>query len=744
MSEIVTVRNRDRFVAPRRAATTVGRARLDALYADATGQVLRVLAPGGYGKSTQIARWVAGEERRLCWIDLERVDNDPSLLASALARALTDVGRTAADGWDARFLAGPFTTLLPEFRAFVELLDQPFVLVLDDVHHIHDEEALALIDVVAQQLPPGSTLVLAGRSHPGERTISRHRLDPGVVDVTAADLALDLTETSELLTSMGIDLDLDALSELAARFEGWPAGLRLAGLVLRTDGTAAWMSPSRVGDTTYVLDYLRSEWTGQLPYEDLLFLREVACLERFTGPMCDEILGREGSSNDLRRLHRNELLVLPLDRRDEWFRMHPVLAGWLSAELRAAEPERFRSIHAVAGAWWEARHDIDLAFEHAVTIDDWATAEELVATHGVLFLSRGLYATVRHWLARFTNEYVKGSARLCVVHTMEALIAGDNPRVHLWLAQLDRALRSGSVAADDPVRRRATVGTALLDTAPAATHLGAVAEVAAGSESDAWRAWALLTLGGLQLLTGDPGCTDSFATGAFVAELNDLPAQAANCTAAGAVVADLADDRDGSAEAARRAWAILASSRAELSLTTAQVNAVYALTEARAGNRDIARVQVQTAVDKLRGISGVAPWYNVLTRLALLKATLLLDERALSRTLLRELEHHLRFEPAGNPVLPYVETLRASVEAATRLSSDPASALTEAELRVLQFLPTNLTLSDIATRLFVSRNTVKSHVAAIYRKLDTTSRTEAVDVARRAGVLDASVADGRD
>jgi LuxR family maltose regulon positive regulatory protein len=58
-----------------------------------------------------------------------------------------------------------------------------------------------------------------------------------------------------------------------------------------------------------------------------------------------------------------------------------------------------------------------------------------------------------------------------------------------------------------------------------------------------------------------------------------------------------------------------------------------------------------------------------------------------------------------------------------------------AELRVLQFLPTNLSLADVADRLFVSRNTAKSHVAAIYRKLGASTRNEAVVIARDAGLV---------
>jgi LuxR family maltose regulon positive regulatory protein len=68
---------------------------------------------------------------------------------------------------------------------------------------------------------------------------------------------------------------------------------------------------------------------------------------------------------------------------------------------------------------------------------------------------------------------------------------------------------------------------------------------------------------------------------------------------------------------------------------------------------------------------------------------------------------------------------------------DPsAMTLTEAELRVLQLLPTHLSLGEIAEELSVSRNTVKTQVAAIYHKLDSSSRATAVQRGRDAGLLD--------
>jgi LuxR family maltose regulon positive regulatory protein len=109
--------------------------------------------------------------------------------------------------------------------------------------------------------------------------------------------------------------------------------------------------------------------------------------------------------------------------------------------------------------------------------------------------------------------------------------------------------------------------------------------------------------------------------------------------------------------------------------------------------------------------------------------------------LIRELEHHARFEPrrieATRSAVAYVAELATQVEA-MHVQATGASALTDSELRVLRLLPTNLSLADIASQLYVSRNTVKTHVASIYRKLGVDKRGDAVERARSAGLLPAT------
>jgi LuxR family maltose regulon positive regulatory protein len=64
-----------------------------------------------------------------------------------------------------------------------------------------------------------------------------------------------------------------------------------------------------------------------------------------------------------------------------------------------------------------------------------------------------------------------------------------------------------------------------------------------------------------------------------------------------------------------------------------------------------------------------------------------------------------------------------------------AMTVTPAEQRVLQLLPTHLTLGEIAEQLYISRNTVKAHAISLYRKFSCSTRAEAVREARSLGLL---------
>jgi LuxR family maltose regulon positive regulatory protein len=188
---------------------------------------------------------------------------------------------------------------------------------------------------------------------------------------------------------------------------------------------------------------------------------------------------------------------------------------------------------------------------------------------------------------------------------------------------------------------------------------------------------------------------------------------------------------DRSSELAHEARAIVAD-RVGLP-ATCLVTAANALMLTRAGRADEALADHQMSRRHLAGFSVAAPWLNLQTRVALARASQLSGRHGEAETLADEAAAILTTVPDAVRVARQIADIRRS--AAVRTKGFGPSAVTTAELRVLQYLPTHLSIAEIGDRLYLSRNTVKTHTIAIYRKLGTSSRSSAVELAREAGLL---------
>jgi LuxR family maltose regulon positive regulatory protein len=134
-------------------------------------------------------------------------------------------------------------------------------------------------------------------------------------------------------------------------------------------------------------------------------------------------------------------------------------------------------------------------------------------------------------------------------------------------------------------------------------------------------------------------------------------------------------------------------------------------------------------------------WFAVHARLELAKAHLALSDASGAATLSREADEILRRRPALGTLAAEADDVRASLSrVADQSGSGWASTLTTAELRLLPLLTTHLSFREIAERLFVSRNTVKTQAISVYRKLDASSRSEAIERAVELGLVDSPLA----
>ena len=131
------------------------------------------------------------------------------------------------------------------------------------------------------------------------------------------------------------------------------------------------------------------------------------------------------------------------------------------------------------------------------------------------------------------------------------------------------------------------------------------------------------------------------------------------------------------------------------------------------------------------------PWTGVVIGVLLGRLLLALGDDTRGRAQAHRGQAGARAPPPQGVLNDQVDALAGELDPGRANGRHDAGGLTTAELRVLQLLPTHYTLGEIGDELVVSRNTVKSQVAAIYRKLDVTSRAEAVRRAHDVGLLEA-------
>jgi LuxR family transcriptional regulator, maltose regulon positive regulatory protein len=92
-------------------------------------------------------------------------------------------------------------------------MTSPVTLVLDDVHLLHNSECRAALSVLADHVPSGSRLVLAGRPEPPLR-IARLRAEGKLLEIGAGDLSLTVEEAASLLRAAGVQVGDEDVAEL--------------------------------------------------------------------------------------------------------------------------------------------------------------------------------------------------------------------------------------------------------------------------------------------------------------------------------------------------------------------------------------------------------------------------------------------------------------------------------------------------------------------------------------------------
>ena len=697
--------------------------------------VITLVAPPGYGKTTLMAQWAQRTESRVAWLSCDDADNDPVVLLSALAVALSRIGPVDPAIFSALASSGADITVVPRFVAAVAPVQPPVTVLVDHAEAVTNRQCLNTLAEFSLRLPPGWQFALASRTVVPLPT-ARLRAHGGILEITADDLAMGVAEAHSLLKGAGVEADEASLRDLLQRTEGWPAGLYIAALAIKSGTRQSDAGFTFTGDDVYMGDYLRSELLAGISAEEASFLTRTSVLERMCGSLCDAILEKKESGAVLEQMEARNLLVLPLDRRREWYRYHRLLRDLLRSELRRQEPGLVADLHFRAAAWFEANSMPEQAIGHAQAAGDYDRLVRLILELQQPVWASGRVETVLRWMEWIRDVTSAEHYGAIAVHgSLIFALLGQPSEAERWAAAAERASSAGILPDGSTIEATLAYLRAIL-CRKGIGEMRRDAQLAWEGLSPAspYRATMLYTEGISFLLEGDPA-----RAGPILARALNLATHSGSLPLAGLILAEqcgVAAERNDWAEVttlAEQAAAIVEDGHFGDYWTSALAYAWASRAAAHGGDVSRARFYLGRA-SRLRPLLTYAlPVVSVQALLEMTRAYITLADPGGAAAVLAQADDILRQRPDLGILPELAGQLQAGLATGNSYAIG-ASSLTAAELRLLPLLSTHLSYAEIGERLYVSKNTVKTQAYSAYRKLGVSSRSEAVVRTRELGL----------
>ncbi len=698
-----------------------------------------VCAPAGYGKTTLLAQWAAADANlnAFSWVSLDAMDSDPARLWGHVVTALQHVHGRAGQRSLAAFAAGPKAITETALPLLIEELADcpPVVMVLEDWHTVEGRACEETIDMFVDRAP-GAVQVVMSTRHDPPLPIARLRANGDLTEIRARDLSVSPDEAATLLQEVDVRLTTRDVLRLTERTEGWLAGLCLAGIVIKEHSDPQHFVDEFSTGTRDIFDYLARDVVATANRDVRDFMTHSSVLERLSAPLCDAVLERADSAFMLAEIERSNLFLVPLDATGTEYRYHHLFAAVLNRQLDALDPGAVPELHARASLWFEVHGDIERAVDHAIASKDLTRSSTLVLHAAVPLLSVGRMTTVNRWLDSLSWPEAQDDRELAAVRALSARLSGQGrDEVERWLRVAENGPDYGPLSNGITSMRSvvAMISSTYLCRGIADAERGARFVLETEPARSEWRYAGLVPLGQALFLEGRheearapleeartlPGTRHRATTILALAYLSLIELADEDVERAGMLARDgiaLAEEIGHAATAAAAnphlalGCALMSGTDLHAAIEHFERAVELAATEESSYWHAHANIHLAAARHRLGDASGA--------RDALLRARAELDE----------------LPDVGMLGDLYWKTDDALHHRA-RHEGFRGEELSDAERRVLDLLLNGLSLSQVASELWLSPNTVKTHRRSIYRKLGATTRQEMMERAAEAGIL---------
>lgn len=449
---------RTKLIPPRRVPEILPRPRLtDKLQANLNAPVTLVMADAGCGKTTLVSEFVSRQTRQTVWYQLDHTDADPFVFLGYICHGIKKFAPAFGDTLLSYLHEATDDLLIYPERAvdlllneILESLEQPFILILDDYHHIGRETIVhRLVDRLLQYSSDILHLIITTRDLP-PLAVTRRRTQASALIVSREDLLFTDDEVKELFrTTLKIELEPAEIAEYRARTHGWITALQLVRQI--TENQILASDAAEKPDLQEMLrqsekdifDYFAEEVFAREDEETQNLLLHLALLDSLPLEVCSALFPAMRCGAVLPELVKKNVFITVAGEQNsgEEYRLHPLFRNFLRRRFLAEKGiETLAGEYKRIGEFFLAKQLWENALPYLLEAKDFRHAAETIALRGEDWLAIGGVTGLKFFAERIPADVLKEYPRALIYTAEAARIQGETEKATALLQKAVKLL----------------------------------------------------------------------------------------------------------------------------------------------------------------------------------------------------------------------------------------------------------------------------------------------------------------
>lgn len=411
-----------------------------------------ITAPGGAGKTTLVADWIATQQPECIWLRLDESDTSPStFFQHLLLSAQHALPQTALclESFSQAYAFDPVNYLLRQLRTITaENPEKKIVLVLDDYHNIKQESAIHnILCEVVEKTSSTINFIFISREAPPSEYVSIKSLKKSTI-INWDDIKFSIDDTRLLFKSCNNkSLTTKELASIYEQSNGWAAGIRLIvsniDRYIKNEETA---SEKKEFDNQLQKDFFyffANDIMKKMDKESVNFLCRTAFMPFFTAEMASKISGLKNSEVIINWLVSSNLFMELHSSSINVFSYHPIFREYLKNRLKENHGmKEVRKVSQMAASILMNEGAYEESIEIYLSIEEFESAKKIIKNQSENLISQGRIEQLSMWFDSIPEGLLLKDPELLLFYGQSLLISSTEKSCSILLKSIDSFIQN--------------------------------------------------------------------------------------------------------------------------------------------------------------------------------------------------------------------------------------------------------------------------------------------------------------